>query len=46
MMLPIIILRKEGLSLKYKGSLKQNIRQKYAFASLEADQKIHDDINK
>ena len=45
MMLPLIILRKEGLSLEYKGSLKQNTRQMFAFASLEGDPKIHDDIN-
>ena len=44
MMLPIIILRKEGLSLEYKGPLTQNTRQMYAFGSLEGDQKIHNDI--
>ena len=44
-MLPIIILRKEGLSLEYKGPLTQNTRQLFAFASLEGDPKLHDDIN-
>ena len=45
MMLPIIIIRKEGLSLAYKGPLIQNTRQMFAYASLEGDPKIQDDIN-
>ena len=45
MMLPLIIIRKEGLSLEYKGPLKQNTKQMFAFASPEGDPKIHDDIN-
>ena len=44
-MLPIIILKKEGLSLDYKGPLTHNTRQMYAFASLDGDPKIYDDID-
>ena len=44
-MLPIIILRKEGLSLDYKVHPTHNTRQMYAFASIDGEQKIHDDID-